>query len=374
MKILMILSNSFIVDPRVYKEALSLSDAGHTVTVIFWDREAKYPAEQTVKNVRVIGIQTTGFMKFLPHDLFRNPLWWRRAYKKAHDLYQKGDTFDVVHCHDLDTLQTGVWLKRDLNIKLIYDAHEIFGYMIERTLPRFVSKISFIIEKILIKQVDQIITVNDPLKTFFSKITATPIHIVMNCGEITTRTYVPPNNTIFTVTYFGILDSSRMFPRILEYLGTLDKVQFIIAGKKARLYNEVEQMSKNYNNIIFLGSIPYDTVIEKTMQCNVILCMLNPSDRNNQVGLPNKIFEAMLTGRPVIVTKGLYYSKLVESEKCGISVDYDFEEVKKSILMLQDDPELCEELGKNGLHAALREYNWEKQKETLLAVYERLTT
>jgi glycosyltransferase involved in cell wall biosynthesis len=372
MKILMILSNSFIVDPRVYKEALSLSDAGHSVTVIFWDREGKYPAEQTVKNVRVIGIQTTGIMKFLPHDLFRNPLWWRRAYKKACDLYQKGDTFDVVHCHDLDTLQTGVWLKRDLNIKLIYDAHEIFGYMIERTLPRFVSKISFIIEKILIKQVDQIITVNDPLKTFFSKITATPIHIIMNCGEITTRTYVPPNNTIFTVTYFGILDSSRMFPRILEYLGTIDKIQFIIAGKKARLYNEVEQLSKNYNNTIFLGSIPYDTVIEKTMQCNVILCMLDPSDRNNQVGLPNKIFEAMLTGRPVIVTKGLYYSKLVESEKCGISVDYDFEEVKKSILMLRDDPELCEELGKNGLHAAIREYNWEKQKEALLAVYERL--
>ena len=325
-----------------------------------------------MKNVRVIGIQTTGIMKFLPHDLFRNPLWWRRAYKKACDLYQKGDTFDVVHCHDLDTLQTGVWLKRDLNIKLIYDAHEIFGYMIERTLPRFVSKISFIIEKILIKQVDQIITVNDPLKTFFSKITATPIHIIMNCGEITTRTYVPPNNTIFTVTYFGILDSSRMFPRILEYLGTIDKIQFIIAGKKARLYNEVEQLSKNYNNTIFLGSIPYDTVIEKTMQCNVILCMLDPSDRNNQVGLPNKIFEAMLTGRPVIVTKGLYYSKLVESEKCGISVDYDFEEVKKSILMLRDDPGLCEELGKNGLHAAIREYNWEKQKEALLAVYERL--
>jgi glycosyltransferase involved in cell wall biosynthesis len=100
--------------------------------------------------------------------------------------------------------------------------------------------------------------------------------------------------------------------------------------------------------------------------------MLDPEEKNNQVGLPNKIFEAMLTGRPVLVTKGLYYSKLVETERCGVSVEYDFEEVKKSIIMLRDDPKRCEELGKNGLQAAIREYNWEKQKKTLLSVYERL--
>lgn len=372
MKILMVLSNSFIVDPRVYKEAMSLSDAGHEVTVIFWDREAKYSSDEIVKNVRVIGIQTKGFMKMLPHDLFRNPFWWRKAYKKAMKLYENGYTFDVVHCHDLDTLQTGVWLKKHLNIRLVYDAHEIFGYMIERTMPKFISMISFQIEKILIKNVDQIITVNDPLKTFFSKITAVPIEIVMNCGELATKTYLPPNTTIFAVSYFGILDSSRMFPQIVEYVGTINNIQFIIAGKKARLYTEVEQVSRKYNNVIFLGSIPYHQIIEKTLHCNAILCMLDPSDKNNQVGLPNKIFEAMLTGRPVIVTKGLYYSELVEAEKCGVSVNYDFEEVKKTIIMLRDNPKRCEELGKNGLNAAIREYNWEKQKETLLMVYKRM--
>jgi len=368
----MILSNSFIVDPRVYKEAMSLSDAGHEITVIFWDRDAKYLSDERVKNVRVIGIQTKGLMKILPHDLFRNPLWWWKAYKKALELYNNGYTFDVVHCHDLDTLQTGVWLKKRLNVKIVYDAHEIFGYMIERTMPKIVTKISFLIEKILIKHVDQIITVNNPLKTFFSKITTAPIDIIMNCGEITTKIYLPPNNTMFTISYFGILDSSRMFPKIVDYIGTIENTQFIIAGKKARLYIEVEKVSKKYNNIIFLGTIPYNQVIEKTLDCNVILCMLDPVDKNNQVGLPNKIFEAMLTGRPVIVSKGLYYSELVETENCGVSVEYNFEEVKKSIIMLRDDPKRCEELGKNGLNAAIREYNWQKQKETLLSIYKRL--
>jgi glycosyltransferase involved in cell wall biosynthesis len=372
MKILMILSNPFIVDPRVYKEAMSLSDAGHQVTVIFWDRHAEYPSDETIQGVRVVGIRNKGLMKIMPHDLFRNPLWWRKAFKNASELYKNGYRFDVVHCHDLDTLQTGVWLKKRLNVKLVYDAHEIFGYMIEKTMPSFVSKISFLIEKRLIKNVDHIITVNDPLKTFFSKITHHPIDIVMNCGEIITNTYSPPKNSMFTVSYFGILESSRMFPKIVEYLGTIENIQFLVAGKKARLYNQVEQVSRKYKNIVFLGSIPYNTVIEKTLDCNAILCMLDPREKNNQVGLPNKIFEAMLTGRPVIVTKGLYYSNLVETERCGVSVEYDFEEVQKSIIMLRDTPKLCEELGKNGLNAAIREYNWEKQKKTLLSIYERL--
>ena len=372
MKILMVLSNPFIVDPRVYKEAISLSDTGHEVTVVFWDRHAEYPSEDRVKNVRVVGIRNKGLMKGLPHDLFRNPLWWWKAYKKALGLYKSGYRFDVVHCHDLDTLQTGVWLKKRLNVKLVYDAHEIFGYMIERTMPTCVAKVSFLIEKILIKNVDQVITVNEPLKTFFSKISGSPIDIVMNCGEILTNTYCPPKNSLFTISYFGVLERSRMFPEILDYIGTIDNIRFIIAGKKEGLYTEVETVSKKYKNIIFLGTIPYNQVVEKTLECNAILCMFDPVEKNNQVGLPNKIFEAMLTGRPVIVTKGLYYSKLVETENCGVSAAYDFEDVKKSIMMLRDNPQQCEELGKNGLSAAIREYNWERQKKTLLSVYERL--
>ena len=372
MKILMILSNPFMVDPRVYKEAISLSDTGHDVTVVFWDRHGEYPLDDMVKNVRVVGIRNKGLMKVFPHDLFRNPVWWRKAYKKALELYKNGYKFDVVHCHDLDTLPTGVWLKKSLNVKIVYDAHEIFGYMIQKTMPKYVAKVAFLMEKFLIKKVDQIITVNDPLKMFFSKITHNPIDIVMNCGAIITNTYHPPKNTLFTISYFGVLDRSRMFPKIVDYIGTIDNIKFVIAGKKEGLYNEVEKASKKYSNIIFLGSIPYNKVIEKTLDCNVVLCMLDPVEKNNQVGLPNKIFEAMLTGRPVIVTKGLYCSKLVETEKCGVSVEYDFEEVKNAIINLRDNLKRCEELGKNGLNAAIREYNWEKQKKTLLSVYERL--
>jgi glycosyltransferase involved in cell wall biosynthesis len=106
-------------------------------------------------------------MKLLPNDLFRNPLWWRTAYKRGLELYKTNQfMFDVVHCHDLDTLQSGVRLKKKLKIKLIYDAHEIFGYMISRDMPKIVVNASFLMEKRLIKNVDRTITVNEPLENY----------------------------------------------------------------------------------------------------------------------------------------------------------------------------------------------------------------
>src|SRR4030042_1442715 len=104
MKILMILSNPFMVDPRVHKEAKALVDSGHEVTVIVWDRRHEYKPKDTVDGIKLVSIHNKGLLKILPNDLFRNPIWWRRAYKKGQELYNKDFKFDVVHCHDLDTL------------------------------------------------------------------------------------------------------------------------------------------------------------------------------------------------------------------------------------------------------------------------------
>jgi glycosyltransferase involved in cell wall biosynthesis len=151
-----------MVDPRVSREAKSLVDNGHDVTVIVWDRRVDYPPEDKIDGVRIIRIHNSFLMKCMPNDLFRNPLWWRKAYKKGLELYNTGKfKFDVVHCHDLDTLWAGVKLKKKLGIKLIYDAHEIFGYMIAVDQPKFIVDAAFLMEKRLLKKVDHIITVNE---------------------------------------------------------------------------------------------------------------------------------------------------------------------------------------------------------------------
>lgn len=370
LKILMLLSNPFMVDPRVYKEAKTLIKAGNEITVVVWDRHRDYEPESFVEGIRVVRIHNKGLLRIMPNDLFRNPLWWRSAYKKGLELYNTGQfKFDVVHCHDLDTLQSGVWLKKKLGIKLIYDAHEIFGYMIASDMPKFIVGVAFRMEKRLIKKVDHIITVNEPLREYFESISNKPITVVMNCKDLVSQEYVLPRNDVFTICYIGVLSKSRMFPEIIDIIGNIKHVKFIIAGKRENLYEEAKERSRKYTNVEFLGTIPFEEVIPRTIRSNAIICLFDPTNPNNRMGLPNKIFECMATGRPVIVTKGLYYSKIIEREKCGISVNYEKEEIRKAIIKLRDTPKLCEEYGRNALKAAMGEFNWTKQEEKLIKVY-----
>ena len=370
MKILMLLSNPFMVDPRVYKEAKSLMDNGHEVTVIVWDRKNDYPEHEVVDNVSLMRIHNKGLMKSLPNDLFRNPFWWRTAYKKGLELYKANQfKFDVVHCHDLDTLWAGVWLKKKLGIKLVYDAHEIFGYMISRNMPKIVVNASFLIEKRLVKNVDHIITVNEPLENYFKSITNKPITIIMNCKDLISEEYQPPKNDVFTICYIGVLSKSRMLPEIVDVIGNMEGVRFIIAGKKENLYEEVKNRCKKYDNIEFLGPIPFNEVIPKTLESDVVVHMVNPADINNRIGLGNKQFEAMVCGRPIIATRRTYAGELTEKENAGLVVEYDSRSLKKAITKFRDNPKLREELGKNALNAAIRKHNWKKQEIKLLKVY-----
>ena len=83
----------------------------------------------------------------------------------------------------------------------------------------------------------------------------------------------------------------------------------------------------------------------------------------------NKQFEAMVCGRPIIVTKGTYAGKMTEELKCGLTVDYNRDSVRDAIVMLRDNPDLCRKLGENAFKAAKERYNWNVEKKKLLEVY-----
>ena len=371
MNILMILSkipSTFKTDIRVYSEAQALIEAGHTVTAIAWDRKHEDTSGDNVDGIRVVRIYTKGLMKLLPNDLFRNPLWWKKAYNKGVQLYQNEFHFDVVHCHDLDTLQTGVWLKKKYGCKLIYDAHEIFTYMIEGNVPNFVVRRASKMEKRLIHNVDHIITVDDSYATYFNGITRKPLTIVRNCKQLVGE-YTPPTRKKFTLVYIGTLNKSRFFPQLLHVVGKINDIQLVIAAKKESIYDEIEQLSKRYANIDFLGTIPGNQVLPLTREGHVVICLFDPSSKMNRIGSPNKLFEAMVTGRPIIVTKGTNAGDIVEQEHCGLAIEYSEEKLAEAIKQLRDNPKLCEELGRNGIRAAKEKYNWDVQKKALLHVY-----
>ena len=71
MNVLMLLSNSFARDPRVYYEAISLVKAGHKVTVLAWDKDGDNPATEVRDKINIVRVFNTGFMKLLPYEILR---------------------------------------------------------------------------------------------------------------------------------------------------------------------------------------------------------------------------------------------------------------------------------------------------------------
>jgi len=372
MKILMLLSNPFMVDPRVHKEAKTLVDEGNEVAVVVWDRRGEYGQEDLIDGVRIVRIHNTALMKVMPNDLFRNPIWWKAAYRKGLELYKGGFDLDTVHCHDLDTLQSGVWLKKKTGCKLVYDAHEIFGYMIEGNVPWVVSKQAFRMEKRLLNWVDHIITVNKAFQAYFASLTDKPVTIVMNCKELVYNEYTSPDNDTFTLIYIGLMTKGRFFPEIIDLVSGIKSVRLIIGGKKEGIYSEVERVCEKYQNVEFVGTIPSSDILPQTHIADATFILVNPSNSNSSTTVFNKQFEAMVCGRPIVLTKDTYAGRMTEELGCGLTIAYDANSIRKAIEELRDNHSLCEELGRNAFRAAKGRYNWEMEKRNLLKVYEKI--
>jgi glycosyltransferase involved in cell wall biosynthesis len=241
--------------------------------------------------------------------------------------------------------------------------------MIAGDVTKFVVNIAFKMEKKMVNHVDHIITVNGPLKEYFNSISKKPITVVMNCKDMISDTYKQPRNNVFTVSHIGNLHRRRLFPEIIDVLGGVDNIRFVIAAKKGnmKLYQEVKKAASKYVNVDFLGEIPFDQVVPRTFEADVVLHSINPT--YGKVMTPNKLFEAMVCGRPIVSTKATYAGKMTEALQCGLVVEYNVSAFKEAIIKLRGDPALCEKLGRNALNAAKTKYNWRNMVKKLLNVY-----
>lgn len=367
----MIVSNPVRYDPRVTREAQALTRQGHRVTVLGWDRESSMP-ETEEDGVTVVRLRNTTYMRLLRFDLLRLRPWWRLAYRRGVELSREAP-FDVVHCHDLDTLPTGVRLKRSWGVPLVYDAHEIWGFMLAQDLPEIVADHFLRKEERLLRQVDAIITVGEPLRRYFERRAAAPVTVVLNAKPVVSENYVPPGNDSLTVLYIGTLKEDRFVEELVSVVGGLPGVRLVTAGiGKPNYVGRLRERAASLENVEFLGRVSQGEVLPLTLQADVIICMADPKNKNSSVGLANKLFEAMASGRPIVVSEGTYQAQFVREHGVGIAVEHSREGMREGLVRLRDDPQLRLALGKRALQKALDEFNWARQERRLMGVYRAL--
>jgi len=201
-----------------------------------------------------------------------------------------------------------------------------------------------------------------------------PISIIMNCKPLQDLEYEPPESRgKFTILYIGVLQHGRLVPMLVDAVEQLPDVDCIIAGTGVPDYvRALKGKCDMVANADFIGQVPSDQVIPMTKKADAIFCMFAPRDPNSKIGMPNKLFEAMVCGRPIICTKGTYSGEVTELEEVGLVVEDTEEALKQAVIKLRDDPALRKRLGRNALRAAVAKYNWQSQEQKLLGLYESI--
>ncbi|ABV33740.1 glycosyltransferase [Pseudothermotoga lettingae] len=208
-------------------------------------------------------------------------------------------------------------------------------------------------------------------------------YIPASCREKTLVVYNSPEDLItqcdksdqqikhskkLKLAFFGVLSDGRFINEILEIVSKNDDWLELHIGGNGPLENRVREYSEKYENIFFYGKVSYDKVLCIEKQCDLFFAMYDPSIPNHRVSSPNKVFEAMMLGKPIIVAKGMGIDNLVEQEKIGLTCEYS-KEAFESLLKSLDENKMIM-FGKNGRRLYEVRYSWTKAIEALLDAIE----
>jgi glycosyltransferase involved in cell wall biosynthesis len=362
-----ILVRSRAIDPSIHKVARTLARHGYTVKVLIWDREGKKSVEKKQGYVTIyFGIKA-------PYDKlaagFRLPLWW--FYEFLFLLLNKAE---IIHASDLDTLLPAIVVRMVRKATLFYTIYDFYADNLPGSFPSPIRRFVAFLEKLGIELTDALFLV-DPNR--YEQVVGTRIK------KLAFLYNSPPDHSKedfeigskaaseLTLFYAGNINKTRGLRDVMEAIRNLDGVKLIVAGTGPDV-SMFQMLPRNFEDKVeYIGFIPYEKVIEGAFRADALFAFYDPAIRGNRYASPNKLFEAMMCGKPIIVNAETTAAKIVGKERCGIIVPYgDICAIRNAIIRLRDDHKLRVMLGKNGRMAYQRHYDWKHMERRLLELYD----
>ncbi|HEY8810767.1 MAG TPA: glycosyltransferase, partial [Solirubrobacterales bacterium] len=176
------------------------------------------------------------------------------------------------------------------------------------------------------------------------------------------------------VLHQGAVAAGRGCEVLLRVLDLLPEAHLLFLGAEgphATRLRKIAGESGAGDRSHFLGPVPPEALLSHTAQADVGVSLLADSCENHRLALPNKLFEYVAAGLPVVVSDLPEASRLVRAHGIGWCADgADPESVAAALctaLAHQDDEGLAKRLAR-----AASELSWEQEKQRLLAVYDAL--
>jgi len=354
-------------DPRIFhKECRSLARAGFSVTVI--GRDWQEGERDSVK------------VKSIPG----NPSRFGRMTQTVWRVYEEArrQDADVYHFHDPELIPVGLLL-RARGKSVIYDIHEDVpkDVLSKPYLPRWsrtlVSWIVDVLERAACGRFSGLVVVTPSIAKRISPLNRHTV-IVHNYPYvrelIRDGESVPWESRRHAVAYVGGLSLTRAIREMvyaMSYLPESLPAQLELAGPEDKEDNNLAQLSRHpgWSRVKHHGFIDQRSTFRILQNVRAGLVLFHP-EPNHVESLPQKMFEYMGAGLPVIASDFPFWRKILGESGCGIFVDpQDPKEISNAIEYVLTHPREAEEMGLRGKAAVLQNFNWDTEAEKLIRFY-----
>lgn len=352
-------------DTRIFiKQCRSLARAGFSVSLVVADGKG----HETVDGVQVFDVG------HLPGRLKRMLTTTGRVFRQAVQL-----DAEVYHLHDPELIPVGLKLKR-IGKRVIFDAHEdvpkqLLGkpYLGPLRLRALAGAFS-LYERYACSKFDGIVAATPCIRDKFLSINPRTVDInnFPVLGELDAA--VPWKAKQAEVCYVGGIASIRGIAEVIAAMGQLaSAVRLNLVGMFSEPAVELAAKTmpgwQRVNQLGFVDRLGVRDVLGRSVAGLVTFRPLP----NHVDAQPNKMFEYMSAGVPVISSNFPLWREIIEGNDCGLCVDpLDPPAIARAIDYLVTHPEEARRKGENGQRAVLETYNWSIEEKKLLGFYDQV--
>jgi glycosyltransferase involved in cell wall biosynthesis len=362
-----LVSNDLHHDQRVAKVCATLLEMGFRITLVGRLLPDSKPFERPYETRRFRLPFQTGALFYAALNV---RLFFYLLFKRT----------DIIVANDLDTLLPAFLIARLKGRELVYDSHEYFTEaegLTNRPLPK---KVWLAVEGFIFPKLKHVITVNETIAGIYRALYHVKVHVVRNVPMLREEVVVAsrealglPSDKRIILLQGAYIDPDRGGMELAQSMEFLPDALLLIIGSGRDLENIKREVTKKNleERVRFIAKVPFRELQQYTAVADVGVSLDKPLHLNYAYSLPNKLFDYIHAGLPVLVSDLPELRRIVEGYNLGRVVSrVEPREIATALQeMFSDENGGVWKL--NALKAA-KELNWQREQEVVRKVYEPL--
>lgn len=361
--------NDLVTDNRVNKTCLTLIECGYNVVLI----GRQLPDSLPLPDWKIKAIRMKLF--FLSGPLFYFFFNLRLFFKL---LFQKAD---LLYANDLDTLLPNYLISKLRSIPLIYDSHELFCEVPELLSAPLKQKIWLSIEKHIVPKLKNCITVNNSIANLFVKKYNVKFNVIRNISEQDNNFKVrsrealglPLDKKIILLQGAGI-NIDRGAEELIDAMAFVENAILLIIGS-GDVWKVLQQKINDQDlskKVMLINKIPKAELLHYTHNADLGLSIDKNTNLNYYYSLPNKIFDYLHAGVPILASRLPEIETIIDQFKVGDFID----DHQPRTIALKINEMLSSEIVlaeyKRNTKIASQQLSWTIEKQKLISIFENL--